>query len=162
LAADIHIRRARPEDAASIHGFIRALAEYEKIEGEMDAREADTASALFGPQPRVFCEVAEHDGRIAGIAVWFYNYSTIRGRHGIYLEDLFVDPNKRGLGIGRALLSALAARCVAERLPRLDWSVLAWNTDAIGFYETLGADVDIEWRRCRLSGEALAAIGRPA
>ena len=152
------VRSARPADAALICGFIRDLAEYEKLLHEAEATEADIASALFGETPRVFCEIAEADGAAVGVALWFYSFSTFRGRHGIYLEDLFVRPEARGLGAGKALLRALAQRCVDEGLARLEWSVLDWNAPAIGFYDRLGAAAMNEWTVRRLDGEALTAL----
>ena len=154
----VAVRPARPADAASIHGFIRDLADYEKLLDEVEASEADTARALFGHQPRLFCEIVEVDGVAEGLAIWFYNYSTFRGRHGIYLEDLFVRPHARGRGAGRALLRALAQRCVAEGLARLEWAVLDWNAPAIAFYDKLGAGTQDEWIVRRLTGEALARL----
>ena len=109
------VRPAKPADIGLIHGFILDLAEYEKLAHEVMATEADTGRALFGPQPRVFCDIAETDGEAVGFALWFYNFSTFRGRHGIYLEDLFVRPQARGTGAGKALLRALARRCSRRR-----------------------------------------------
>lgn len=156
--ASVTVRPASPADAALIHGFIRNLAEYEKLLHEAQATEADIASALFGEHPRVFCEIAEADGAAVGFALWFYSFSTFRGRHGIYLEDLFVRPEARGLGAGKALLRVLAKRCVDEGLARLEWSVLDWNAPAIGFYDGLGAAAMDEWTVRRLDGQALEAL----
>jgi GNAT superfamily N-acetyltransferase len=127
---------------------------------EVEATEELIAQALFSDTPRVFADIAEWGAVPAGFALWFYNYSTFRGRHGIYLEDLFVRPGLRGHGIGKALLQCLAGRCVAERLARLEWSVLGWNEPSIGFYRSLGAVAKDEWTVYRLSGEALARLGR--
>jgi diamine N-acetyltransferase len=113
------------------------------------------AGALFGPAPRVFCDIAEWHGQPAGFALWFYNFSTFRGRHGIYLEDLFVRPAQRGHGLGKALLAHLARRCVTENLARLEWSVLDWNTPSIDFYKAQGAVMLDGWTTCRVTGEAL-------
>ena len=157
--AGVAIRRAGPEDAGLILGFIRDLADYEKLLHEVTATEADIARDLFGPEPRVFCEIAAVDGTDVGFALWFYSYSTFRGRHGVYLEDLFVRPSARGRGVGRALLQALARRCVREGLGRLEWSVLDWNAPAIAFYDSLGAGRQDEWTVRRLEGEALKALG---
>lgn len=154
----IHIRPARPGDAALVLELIRALAVYEKLAHEVDATEALIDAVLFGPAPRAFCEIAELDGAPVGFALWFYSFSTFRSRHGIYLEDLFVQPEHRGRGVGKALLSRLAARCVAEGLPRFEWSVLDWNTPSIDVYRKLGAVLMDDWTRCRLSGAALAAL----
>lgn len=154
----IIIRPVRPEEAGLVLGFIRGLAEYEKCLDQVDATEAGLDASLFGPSPRVFCDIAEWNGAPAGMALWFYDFSTQRGRHGIYLEDLFVPAEHRGKGIGKALLAGLARRCVDEDLPRLDWSVLDWNSDAIGFYESLGAYVKTDAKSCRLDGAALRAL----
>lgn len=158
--AAVEIRSATPADAGIIYGFIRALAEYEKLLDEVDATEGDVAQALFGENPRAFCDIAEADGRPVGFALWFYNYSTFRGRHGIYLEDLFVVPEARGLGAGKALLRRLAQRCQEEGLARLEWSVLDWNAPSIAFYDSLGASAQSEWIVRRLTGEPLAALAR--
>lgn len=152
------IRPAVPADAALTLALIRELAEYERLSNEVDATEAMIAAALFGPSPRVFCDLAEWDGEPAGFALWFYSFSTFRGRHGIYLEDLFVRPAHRGRGIGKALLQSLARRCADEGLPRLEWSVLDWNEPALGFYRRLGAEAKDGWTVHRLSGAALAAL----
>jgi len=152
------IRRAVASDVALILQFIRALAEYEKLSHEVDAREEDIGRDLFGSEPRVFCEIAEWDGKPAGFALWFYTYSTFRGRHGIWLEDLFVDPAFRGEGIGKALIANLAKRCETENLPRLAWWVLNWNTPSIEFYKALGAVMQDEWTVCRVDGDALERL----
>ncbi len=152
------IRPARPGEAGLVFGFIRALAVYERLEHEVEADEAAIDAALFGPAPRVFCEIAEWNGEPAGFALWFYTFSTFRGRHGLYLEDLFVDPDKRGHGIGKALLVHLARRCVTEGLARFEWSVLDWNAPSIAFYEAQGARRVDGWLRCRVDGPALDAL----
>ncbi|MDQ0466004.1 GNAT superfamily N-acetyltransferase [Caulobacter ginsengisoli] len=152
------VRPAVPADAALILGFIRDLAEYERLAHEAVASEADIAAALFGEHPRAFCDIAEADGVPVGIALWFYNFSTFTGRHGIWLEDLFVQPAARGKGAGKALLAGLARRCVDEGLTRLEWSVLDWNAPSIAFYDSLGAATMDEWTTRRLSGEALARL----
>jgi GNAT superfamily N-acetyltransferase len=154
----LSIRPAAPEDAPLILEFIRALADYEKLLDEAVITEADVAESFFGPAPRVFCDMAHMDGRAVGFAVWFYNYSTFRGRHGLYLEDLFVRPEARGSGAGKALLAGLARRCLDEGLPRLDWAVLDWNAPSIAFYDSLGADALGEWTTRRLQGDALARL----
>jgi diamine N-acetyltransferase len=154
----LRIRPAAPADAALVLALIRELAEYERLSDEVDATEAMIAAALFGSNPRAFCDVAEWDGTAAGFALWFYSFSTFRGRHGIYLEDLFVRPAHRGRGIGRALFAGLARRCAAEGLPRLEWSVLDWNEPALGFYRRLGAESLDGWTVHRLSGAALQAL----
>ena len=156
----VAIRPAVPADAAQILAFIRALAEYEKLLHEVVATEADVVRDLFGDHPRLFCDIAEADGAPIGFAIWFYNYSTFMGRHGIYLEDLFVNPEARGLGAGKALLRALAQRCEAEGLTRLEWAVLDWNAPSIAFYDGLGATAKTDWITRRLAGEALKALAR--
>ena len=140
--------------------FIRDLAAYEKLLDDVIATPADIEHALFAPQPRVFCDIAEWDGAPAGFALWFYNFSTFRGRHGIYLEDLFVKPVFRGNGIGKALLVGLAQRAVKEGCARVEWSVLDWNEPSINFYKSLGAVPLDEWTIFRLTGDALQSLGR--
>ena len=152
------IRKAEERDASLIFSLIRELAAYERLAHEVDATEADIARALFGPQPRVFADIAEWDGEPAGFALWFYNFSTFRGRHGIYLEDLFVRPDFRSKGLGKALLRHLARRCVAEGLPRLEWWVLDWNEPALRFYRSIGANPMDEWTVQRVTGDALRAL----
>ncbi len=155
------LRPAGPADAAAILALVRGLAAYEKLADAVVATQDDLAAALFGPQPRVFCDLAEVDGAPVGMALWFYTFSTFRGRHGIWLEDLFVDPAHRGRGIGGALLAGLAARCAGEGLARQEWAVLDWNAPAIAFYEAQGARLLPDWRLCRLDGPALSLLGRP-
>lgn len=152
------IREARASDVALVLALIKELAEYEWLAHEVDATEYDIAAALFAPQPRVFCDVAEWNGEPAGFALWFYNFSTFRGRHGIYLEDLFVRPTFRGKGIGRALLKRLARRCIDENLPRLEWWVLDWNEPSLQFYRSLGAEPMSDWTVQRVTGEALRLL----
>ncbi|MBK9081702.1 MAG: GNAT family N-acetyltransferase [Rhizobiales bacterium] len=149
------IRPARPDDAALIFALVRELADYEQLSHAVDADEAMIAEALFGPAPRAFCDIAEWKGEACGFALWFYNFSTFRGRHGIYLEDLFVRPSVRGHGLGKALLANLARRCVAENLARLEWSVLDWNEPSIAFYKAQGAELLDGWTTCRVSDQAL-------
>jgi diamine N-acetyltransferase len=149
------IRPAVPADAAVIYGLVRSLARYEKLEHKVEATEADIAAALFGPAPRVFCDIAEADGAVAGFALWYYSFSTFVGRHGIYLEDLYVEPALRGRGLGKALLAHLARRCVAEELGRFEWSVLDWNEPSIQFYRAQGARLLDDWTVCG-SGDAPA------
>jgi GNAT superfamily N-acetyltransferase len=157
----LSIRPAVPADAARIVKFIRDLAAYEKLEHEVKAGERDILRDLFAPSPRVFCDIAEWDGQPVGFALWFYTYSTFEGRHGIWLEDLFVEPAVRGKGAGKALLRHLARRCVAENLGRLEWWVLDWNAPSIAFYKAQGAVLQDEWTKCRVDGEALARLGAP-
>ena len=156
------IRRARADEAGLVYTFVRELAEYEKLSHEVAATEADIAEALFGDSPVLFCDIAEWEGEPAGFAVWFVNFSTFSGRHGIYLEDLFVRPALRGKGIGKALLMHLARQCVANGWSRLQWAVLDWNAPSIEFYKSLGAVMMDEWTICRLSGEALARLAQGA
>lgn len=158
LARQWAIRTATPSDAATIHALIVELADYERLADHVVATPADTAAALFGDAPKVFCDIAEVDGETVGFALWFHNYSTFRGRHGIYLEDLFVRPQHRGLGVGKALIATLARRCVDEGLGRLQWAVLDWNTPSIAFYENLGATIDHDWLGCRLQDAALRSL----
>src|ERR1700748_2881296 len=150
----LNIRRALPGEAGLVLSLVRELADYEKLLHEVEATEADIAAALFGAHPRLFCEIAEWDGEVAGFAVWFINFSTFSGRSGIFLEDLFVRPAQRGRGIGKALLTNLAAQCVANGWSRLQWSDLDWNTPSIEFYKSLGAELMDEWTMCRLDGPA--------
>ena len=152
------IRSARPGDEALVFGFVRKLAEYENLLGEVTAGEADMREALFGATPRCHCELAYWDGAPAGFALWFYNFSTFAGKAGIYLEDLYVEPELRGRGIGKALLKHLARRCLAEGLPRLQWWVLDWNAPSIAAYEAMGAKPMSEWTVYRVSGPELAAL----
>ncbi len=161
MTAGLAIRPAVPGDAALIHALVCELADYERLSHAVRSTPEELAAALFGEAPRVFCAVAERDGAPAGFALWFYDFSTFEGRHGIYLEDLFVRPAFRGCGIGRALLAHLAARCAAEGLPRLSWSVLDWNEPAIAFYRARGAELMDGWTTCRVSGDALARLARP-
>ena len=154
----VTVRPATPADAGLIHQFILDLAEYEKLLDTVQATEADTAAALFGDKARAFADIAEIDGQPVGFALWFYNYSTFVGRHGIYLEDLFVRPSARGSGAGKALLASLARRCVDEGLGRLEWSVLDWNAPSIAFYDSLGAAAMDEWIIRRMTGGALRKL----
>ena len=156
------IHRARKEQAGLVLSFIRELAEYEKLSHEVEATEAMIDAALFGEEPRLFCEIAEWGGEAVGFAVWFVNFSTFSGRHGIYLEDLFVRPAHRGKGIGKALLAYLAKLCVQRGWSRLQWSVLDWNTPSITFYKSLGAEMMDEWTVCRINGAALTALAKAA
>jgi GNAT superfamily N-acetyltransferase len=154
----ITIRRARPGEAALVLSFIRELAEYEKLRHELEATAADLDAALFCDDPRLFCEIAEWQSEPVGFAVWFFNFSTFRGRSGIYLEDLFVRPAHRGRGLGKALLVHLAQQCVANGGDFLQWAVLNWNTPSIDFYKSLGAVMLDEWTGCRLAGPALSTL----
>lgn len=140
--------------------MIRELAEYEKSLDEARASEEQLREALFGERPAAFAHLAETaDGEVAGFSLWFLNFSTWRGTHGIYLEDLYVRPGLRGGGYGKALLSELARICVERGYERLEWSVLNWNTPSINFYKALGAKPQDEWTVYRLTDEALAELG---
>jgi diamine N-acetyltransferase len=156
------IRDARPGDAALVLRFIQELADYERSSDQVAATEPMLDEALFGPNPRIFCDIAEWDGEPAGMALWFYNFSTWRGRHGIYLEDFYVTPAMRGRGVGRALMARLAKRCVEQGMERMDWAVLTWNEPAIGVYRRLGAYANDEWAMWRLTGEALEQLAAEA
>ncbi|MBR0697068.1 GNAT family N-acetyltransferase [Bradyrhizobium lablabi] len=156
------IRRARSDEAGLVFSLVRELADYEKLLHEVQASEADIADALFGENPRLYCDIAEWNGEPAGFTVWFVNFSTFAGRHGIYLEDLFVRPPLRGNGIGKALLVHLARECVANGWSRLQWAVLDWNAPSIAFYKSLGAELMDEWTICRVSGPALAVLAEGA
>jgi len=152
------IRAARPGDEGVIAGLIRALAVYEKLEHEVVAGEADIVAALFCDAPKAFALVAEIDGEACGFALYFFNFSTFLGRHGIYLEDLYVNESHRGRGIGKALLARLAAIAVENNCGRLEWLVLDWNAPSIAFYKSLGAVAQDEWTVYRLTGAPLKAL----
>ena len=152
------IRLAQPADVEDIHRLIYELAVYEKAPEEMVATIDQIKSSLFDADPVAFCHVAEVDGKVVGIALWFLNYSTWLGKHGIYLEDLFVDPKYRGQGHGKALLVKLAQICVERGYSRFSWWVLDWNKDAIDFYESIGAQAMDEWTVYRVSGDALTKL----
>ena len=152
------IRQAVPGDERVVFDYVCKLADYESLRHEVAATVGDIRESLFGATPRAYCDLAFWNGKPAGFALWFYNYSTFRGRAGIYLEDLFVDDAMRGKGIGKALLKHLAQRCVGEGLPRLQWWVLDWNAPSIEFYKSLGASLSPEWITCRLEGEALEKL----
>jgi GNAT superfamily N-acetyltransferase len=149
------IRPATPGDVPLILSLVRELAEYEKLLHEVKATEEDLREALFTAHPRVFCDIVERHGEGVGFALWYYTYSTFTGKHGIYLEDLYVRPSHRGQGLGKLLLATLAKRCVAESLGRLEWSVLDWNTPSIEFYKAQGAVLMDEWTFCRVTDAAL-------
>ncbi|MCG5219430.1 GNAT family N-acetyltransferase [Streptosporangium sp. KLBMP 9127] len=151
------IRSATPADIPAIIEMIRDLAEYEKARHEVHTTEDQLQAVLFGADPAVFAHIAEDDGTgdVVGFALWFRNFSTWRGVHGIYLEDLYVRPDSRGGGHGRALLTGLARICVARGYQRLEWSVLDWNEPSIGFYKSLGAVPMDEWTTFRLTDESL-------
>ncbi len=159
------IRAVEEHDVDAVVGLVHELAEYERAAEHCLLTGDQLRAALFGPAPALFghvAEVAEGDGyrAVVGCALWFLNFSTWRGVHGLYLEDLYVQPAHRGGGIGRALLARLAAVCVERGLARLEWAVLDWNTPSIGFYRTLGAVPMDEWTVFRLDGAALEKLGR--
>jgi GNAT superfamily N-acetyltransferase len=155
-AASPHVvvRPATPADVGLILSLIRELAEFERSLPEVHATEDSLRATLFAERPAAFCHIAEYDGQAAGFALWFLNYSTWLGGHGLYLEDLYVRDQVRGKGIGIALLAELARICVERGYPRLEWWVLDWNP-ARGFYESIGASALTEWIPYRLTGEAL-------
>jgi GNAT superfamily N-acetyltransferase len=154
------IRPAEPSDVPVIADLIRGLARFEKLEDEVALTEELLVAGLFGPRPYAESVLAEVEGHPAGFALFFHNFSTFLARPGLYLEDLFVLPEHRGLGIGRALLTHLARVAVERGCGRLEWSVLDWNKEAISFYERLGARANSEWTTYRVTGEALNRLAR--
>lgn len=158
----VSIRRATPADLPLIAQFIRDLADYEKLAHEVHFDEAKLGERLFGPRPYAEVLIAEDDGAPVGFALFFHNFSTFEGRPGLYLEDLFVVPEARGKGVGKALLSRLAALAIERDCARLEWWVLDWNTPAIDFYRSLGARPMDEWTVNRVDGEALRALAASA
>lgn len=156
----VAIRFATRDDAPLVAELIRGLARYEKLEREVTMTEEVLVRNLFGPRPYAEALIAEQDGAAVGFALFFHNFSTFLGLPGIYLEDLFVVPGNRGGGVGRALLERLAQIAVERGCGRLEWAVLDWNRDAIGFYERLGARPNDEWTVYRLTGDALRALAR--
>ena len=134
------------------------MKKFQRLLHECEATEENLSTALFGPSPRVFCDIAEADGVPAGFALWFYSFSTFRAKHGLYLEDLFVRPELRGKGIGKALLVHLAQRAVREGCARFEWSVLDWNEPSIVFYKSLGAKPLSDWTMFRVDGDALERL----
>jgi GNAT superfamily N-acetyltransferase len=153
------IRPARKDEASIILQLIRDLAEYEKAPDEVKASEKEIIETIFADNPKVFCDLVEVDGDIAGMAIWFLNYSTWQGKHGIYLEDLYVKPEYRGRGYGKALLQHLAGICNERGYGRFQWWVLDWNSPAIEFYRSLGAEAMSEWTVYRVSGLPLRRLG---
>ncbi|MGY1824969.1 MULTISPECIES: N-acetyltransferase family protein [unclassified Blastococcus] len=152
------VRPIRPEDVPAVVGLVRELAEYEKALHEVRLTEEQLTACLFGDSPALFGHVAEVGGEVVGTALWFLNFSTWRGTHGIYLEDLYVQPRHRGTGLGRELLRTLAQVCVDRGYSRLEWSVLDWNTPSIAFYAAAGAVPMDEWTVFRLTDDALASF----
>jgi GNAT superfamily N-acetyltransferase len=160
MTASATVRPATPDDVPELVAMIRELAEYERALPEVHATEEHLRRTLFADPPAVFAHVAEVDGAVAGMAIWFLSYSTWLGAHNLYLEDLFVRPEHRGGGTGRLLLHTLATICVQRGYPRLEWWVLDWNP-ARGFYDALGADALTEWIPYRVDGDALARLAEP-
>ncbi len=154
------LRTAAPGDEVGILAAIQALADYEREPDAVRTTVADLTASLFGEDPKVFAHVIEREGEIRAIAVWFLTFSTWTGRHGIWLEDLFVNDADRGRGYGSALLATLAAVAVERGYPRLEWTVLDWNAPAVGFYRAIGAEAMSEWTTQRMDGDALAALAR--
>ena len=153
------IRPARQEEVGIVLQLIHDLAVYEKAPNEVEATEKELLETIFTSDPKVFCDLVEVDGEIAGMAIWFLNYSTWQGKHGIYLEDLFIKPEFRGRGYGKALLKHLAKVCNEKGYGRFQWWVLDWNSPAIEFYRSLGAVAMDEWTVYRVSGQALKELG---
>ena len=154
----IAIRPARVEDVPTIAALIRGLAVYEKLEHEVKMTEEKVRDSMFGLRPYAEAILAEEDGQAVGFALFFHNYSTFLAQPGLYLEDLFVLESHRGRGVGKALLAQLARIAVDRQCGRLEWAVLDWNVDAIGFYEKLGAKPNSEWTVYRLTGESLTRL----
>ncbi|MFM9099408.1 MAG: N-acetyltransferase family protein [Actinomycetota bacterium] len=153
------IRAAKVEEAPIILNLIKDLAEYERAPDQVEASESDLIATIFAENPKVFCDVVEADGEIVGMAIWFLNYSTWQGKHGIHLEDLFIRPEFRGRGYGKVLLQHLAASCNERGYGRFQWWVLDWNSPAIEFYRSLGAEAMLEWTVYRVSGDPLRRLG---
>jgi GNAT superfamily N-acetyltransferase len=153
------VRPIRPDDVSAVVGLVRELADYEKALHEVRLTEETLSASLFGNAPALFGHVAvADDGAVVGMALWFLNFSTWRGTHGIYLEDLYVQPRHRGTGLGRELLRTLAEVCVQRGYERLEWSVLDWNAPSIGFYKAAGAVPMDEWTVFRLTDDALTGF----
>jgi GNAT superfamily N-acetyltransferase len=155
----LKIRPAKREEVSEVLQLIQDLATYEKAPDQVEASEDDLLNTIFVKDPRVFCDLVEVDGQIAGIAIWFLNYSTWQAKHGIYLEDLYIKPEFRARGYGKALLKHLAQICDKEGYGRLQWWVLDWNSPAIEFYQSFGAEAMDEWTVYRTSGQALKDLG---
>ena len=153
------IRPAKREEVGEVLQLIQDLATYEKAPDQVEASRDDLLNTIFAKEPRVFCDLVEVDGQIAGMAIWFLNYSTWQAKHGIYLEDLYIKPEFRARGYGKALLKHLAQICDREGYGRLQWWVLDWNSPAIEFYRSFGAEAMDEWTVYRTSGQALKNLG---
>jgi len=158
MSSNVTIRPAEPRDCTAICALIKELAVYEKLESEAKATPAQLETHLFGANVKAHALMAEVEGKAVGFALYFYNFSTFLGKPGIYLEDLFVQPDCRSLGIGKMLLQKLAAIAIAQDCGRLEWSVLDWNAPAIGFYKKIGARAMDEWTVYRVDGDALKAL----
>jgi GNAT superfamily N-acetyltransferase len=155
----LKIRPAKREEVGEVLQLIQDLATYEKAPDQVEASRDDLLNTIFAKEPRVFCDLVEVDGQIAGMAIWFLNYSTWQAKHGIYLEDLYIKPEFRARGYGKALLKHLAQICDREGYGRLQWWVLDWNSPAIEFYRSFGAEAMDEWTVYRTSGQALKDLG---
>jgi GNAT superfamily N-acetyltransferase len=155
----LKIRPAKREEVGEVLQLIQDLATYEKAPDQVEASRDDLLNTIFAKEPRVFCDLVEVDGQIAGMAIWFLNYSTWQAKHGIYLEDLYIKPEFRARGYGKALLKHLAQICDKEGYGRLQWWVLDWNSPAIEFYRSFGAEAMDEWTVYRTSGQALKDLG---
>jgi len=155
----LKIRPAKREEVGEVLQLIQDLATYEKAPEQVEASKDDLLNTIFAKEPRVFCDLVEVDGQIAGMAIWFLNYSTWQAKHGIYLEDLYIKPEFRARGYGKALLKHLAQICDREGYGRLQWWVLDWNSPAIEFYRSFGAEAMDEWTVYRTSGQALKDLG---
>jgi GNAT superfamily N-acetyltransferase len=153
-----NIRPAAPGDEQAILGLIRELAEYEHALDEVEATEGDLQRDLFGENPKVHADVVELEGAVVGTAIWFLNYSTWQGKHGLYLEDLYIQPQHRGLGMGKAMLQYLAAKCLTLGYGRVQWWVVDWNEPSIEFYKAHGAVAMDEWTVYRVSGAELEKL----
>lgn len=158
MNSDQRIREVAEADLPSVVELVHELADYEKAPDQCLLTEQQLHLALFGPRPALYGHVAEEDGRVVGFTLWFLNFSTWRGTHGIYLEDLYVRPSHRRSGLGRALLRRLAGECVAHGYARLEWWVLDWNAPAIDFYKSVGAVPMDEWTVFRLTDDALTRM----
>ncbi|CDM55749.1 MULTISPECIES: GNAT family N-acetyltransferase [Rhizobium] len=156
----VTVRPATPLDAATILRFVRELADYEKAIHEVEATEESTRAAIFGDGSVTHALICEREGQAIGMAVYFFSYSTWQAKNGLYLEDLYVTPDARGSGAGKALLRRLAQIALEKSCGRFEWSVLDWNESSIRVYEAIGAEPQKEWIRYRMAGETLAAFAR--